>query len=100
TVTTDNAKANGTATNAVKAIVTDANGNLVKDAVVTFTATNGAVITTASATTDADGIATTTLTNTKAGVAKVTANVNGNSQSVDTTFVADSSTATISSGNL
>ncbi|MBG0639189.1 Ig-like domain-containing protein [Enterobacter asburiae] len=100
TVTTDNAKANGSATNAVKAIVTDANGNPVKDAVVTFTATNGAVITTESATTDANGIATTTLSNTKAGVSAVTAKVNGNSQSVDTTFVADSSTATISSGNL
>ncbi|MGX9834552.1 Ig-like domain-containing protein [Enterobacter dykesii] len=100
TVTTDNAKADGTATNAVKAIVTDAKGNLVKDVTVTFTATNGATITTASATTDASGVATTTLTNTKSGVSKVTATVNGNSQTVDTTFVADSSTATISSGNL
>ena len=100
TVTTDNAKANGTATDAVKAIVTDANGNLVKDATVAFTATNGATITTASATTDANGVATTTLTNTKAGTTSVTATVNGNSKSVDTTFVADSSTATISDGNL
>ncbi|WP_048702442.1 MULTISPECIES: Ig-like domain-containing protein, partial [Enterobacter] len=74
------------------------NGNLVSGVAVTFTATNGATVTTASATTDADGIATTTLTNTKSGVAKVTASINGNSQSVDTTFVADSSTATISDG--
>ncbi|MCS3490708.1 inverse autotransporter beta domain-containing protein [Enterobacter sp. SLBN-59] len=100
TVTTDNAKANGTATNAVKAIVTDASGNLVSGVAVTFTATNGATITTASATTDADGIATTTLTNTTAGKAKVTATVNGNSQTVDTTFVADGGTATISADNL
>ncbi|MCS3490667.1 Ig-like domain-containing protein [Enterobacter sp. SLBN-59] len=100
TVTTDGAKADGADTNAVKAIVTDAKGNLVKDVTVTFTATNGAVITTESATTDADGIATTTLKNTKAGVSAVTAKVNGNSQSVNTTFVADGGTATISADNL
>ncbi|MBL5829438.1 hypothetical protein JBO46_25395, partial [Serratia fonticola] len=42
--------------------------------------------TTESVTTDANGLASTTLTSTTAGVATVTATVNGASQSVDTTF--------------
>ncbi|WP_193771869.1 hypothetical protein, partial [Obesumbacterium proteus] len=53
-----------------------------------------------SVTTDDQGLASTTLTNVKAGITKVTATVNGNSQTVDTTFVADDSTSTIVSGNL
>ncbi|WP_193764615.1 Ig-like domain-containing protein, partial [Hafnia paralvei] len=66
----------------------------------TFAANNGATITTASANTDENGLATTTLTNITAGISKVTATINGNSQTVDTTFVADDGTATIISGNL
>ncbi|OAT58235.1 Ig-like domain-containing protein [Obesumbacterium proteus ATCC 12841] len=100
TVTADNAKANGTATNAVQAKVTDANGNLIPDVAVSFSATNGATITRASVTTNAQGIASTTLTNIKSGVSKVTATINEHRQAVDTTFVADSTTATITSGAL
>ncbi|SUY92705.1 Invasin [Buttiauxella agrestis] len=100
TVTADGAVANGTATNEVQAIVTDTAGNLVPGASVTFTATNGATVTTASATTGADGKATTTLTSLKAGDSSVTAGINGSSQTVKTTFVPDSSTATITSANL
>ncbi|WP_411704856.1 YrIlm family inverse autotransporter adhesin [Edaphovirga cremea] len=100
TVTADNAIANGSATNAVQALVTDANGNPVAGQTVVFSANNGATVTTESVTTDASGLASTTLTSTTAGVATVTATVNGGSQSVDTTFVADGSTATIISGNL
>ncbi|MCE9884395.1 Ig-like domain-containing protein [Obesumbacterium proteus] len=100
TVTADNAKANGTATNAVQAKVTDANGNLIPDVAVSFSATNGATITRASVTTNAQGIASTTLTNIKSGVSKVTATINEHSQAVDTTFVADSTTTTITSGAL
>lgn len=100
TVTADNAKANGTATNAVQAKVTDANGNLIPDVTVSFSATNGATITRASVTTNAQGIASTTLTNIKSGVSKVTATINEHSQAVDTTFVADSTTTTITSGAL
>ncbi|WP_186371533.1 Ig-like domain-containing protein, partial [Yersinia alsatica] len=54
----------------------------------------------ASGTTGADGSVTLTLTNTKSGVTKVTANVNGNSQSVDVSFIPNSGTATIVSGAL
>ncbi|TBL48300.1 hypothetical protein EYY98_19495 [Obesumbacterium proteus] len=100
TVTADNAKANGTATNTVQVKVTDANGNLVPNTVVNFTATNGATVTTASATTNTQGLASTTLTNVKAGVTKVTATINGDSQTVDTTFIADDATGTIVSGAL
>ena len=99
-VTSDNAKADGHATNAVQAKVTDANGNLVPNAVVSFTADNGATIVNASVTTGSDGLASTTLTNIQTGIAKVTATINSHSQTVDTTFKADDGTATIISGNL
>uniref|UniRef100_UPI0026EC11A7 Ig-like domain-containing protein n=1 Tax=Hafnia alvei TaxID=569 RepID=UPI0026EC11A7 len=100
TVTVDKAKANGTDSNKVQAKVTDATGNPVPNTAVSFTANNGATVITASVTTDDQGLATTTLTNVKAGTTKVTATVNGHSQTVDTTFIADDSTATIVSGDL
>lgn len=100
-VTTDNAVANGAATNAVQATVTDSNNNLLADEVVTFTATNGALVTTVIGTTGADGIATAMLTNTAAGTSAVTATLsNSANQTVNTNFVADSSNATISSANM
>ncbi|ECJ2314669.1 hypothetical protein FNI86_24070, partial [Salmonella enterica subsp. salamae] len=99
-VTKDNAKADGTATNAVQAKVTDANGNVVPNMTVSFAANNGGAITIGAATTDANGLVSTTLTNVTAGVTRVTATVNGHSQSVDTTFVADSGSATIINGDL
>ncbi|TKI04848.1 beta strand repeat-containing protein, partial [Martelella alba] len=101
TVTANNALANGTAANAVRAVVTDAQGNPLAGQTVAFTATNGATVTTVIGTTGADGVATATLTNTTAGVSAVTATLtNGNNKTVDTTFVADASTAQIASGNL
>ncbi|MGP2411530.1 inverse autotransporter beta domain-containing protein [Yersinia sp. 2553 StPb PI] len=100
TATADNEVANGIATNAVKAIVMDAGNNLVPGQVVTFTASNGANVTTVIGTTGVDGVATATLTNMKSGISAVTATVNGSSQTVDTTFVANSSTAEITAANL
>ncbi len=99
-VTQNNAKANGTDSNKVQATVTDANGNPVPNTAVSFTADNGATVVTTSITTDAQGLASTSLTNVKAGITKVTATVNSHSEAVDTTFVADDSTATIVSGDL
>ncbi|MBI0275158.1 Ig-like domain-containing protein [Hafnia alvei] len=99
-VTQNNAKANGTDSNKVQATVTDANGNPVPNTAVSFTADNGATVVTTSVTTDAQGLASTTLNNVKAGISKVTASVNGNNQTVDTTFVVDDSTATITRSNL
>ncbi len=98
-IETDGALANGAATNSVKAIVTDAEGNRIPNLPVNFVADNSGVIA-ASGTTDADGSVTLTLTNTKSGVTKVTATVNGNSQSVDVNFIPNSGTATIVSGAL
>ncbi|MFM5364090.1 Ig-like domain-containing protein, partial [Aeromonas veronii] len=85
-VTANNAKANGDAKNAVKALVRDAQGNPVSGVEVSFAVTNGATLAKTKVTTDANGEASTTLTNTTAGVAKVTATVNGSSKEVDTTF--------------
>ncbi|TBL94519.1 hypothetical protein EYY95_00085, partial [Hafnia alvei] len=99
TVTVNNAKADGVDTNTVQAKVTDAQGNAVPNATVNFTADNGAGVVTSSTTTDNQGLASTNLTNVKAGTTKVTAAVNGHSQTVDTTFIADDSTATIVSGD-
>jgi adhesin/invasin len=99
TVDGDNALANGTATNSVKAIVQDAQGNPVPDMTVTFSADNGATIA-ATGVTGPDGTVTVSLTNVTAGVSNVTATVNGNSQSVSVTFVADASTAQIVAGSM
>jgi adhesin/invasin len=98
-VTTNGAVASGQAQNAVTATVTDTNGNRVPNVVVNFVATNGAEIT-ASVTTDAQGVASTTLTNTKAGLSTVTATVNGRDSTVDTTFVADVKTAVMTSATV
>ncbi|TBL91107.1 Ig-like domain-containing protein, partial [Hafnia alvei] len=83
-----------------QAKVTDATGNPVLNTAVSFTADNGATVVTTSVTTDEQGLASTTLTNITAGITKVTATANGKSQTVDTTFIADDSTATIVTGNL
>jgi len=96
---TDNAKANGSDVNRLKATVTDLYGNVLAGQTVSFTADNGAVIAT-SGTTGSDGSVTMTLTSKKAGTSKVTAAINGSSQSLTLTFVANSSTARIASGDL
>ncbi|QXO74146.1 Ig-like domain-containing protein [Morganella morganii] len=99
TVTRDGAKADDTDTNEVMAKVTDTNGNPVANVSVDFSANNSAKIT-ATGKTAADGTVKVTLTSLKAGVAAVTAKVNTNSQSVNTTFKADSTTATLTKSNL
>ncbi|MCS2159363.1 Ig-like domain-containing protein [Scandinavium sp. H11S7] len=99
TVLKDNAVANDTDTNSVQAVVTDANGNPLDNIVVNFSAGNHATLT-ASGKTDAQGKVSVTLHSAIAGVSIVTAEVAGGSQQVSTTFIADSGTATISSGDL
>jgi len=95
----DNAVANGVATNEVEVIVTDAYGNPVPGQPVTFTASNSATVLTLGMS-NAAGVVIATLTSTTAGISRVTATVNSSSQSADTTFVADASTATITGANL
>ncbi|MFK3663527.1 Ig-like domain-containing protein, partial [Scandinavium sp. NPDC088450] len=99
TVSQNNAVANGTAVNSVQARVSDARGNPVTGAIVAFSASNGAIIV-PQGTTDVNGLITVNLSSKKAGVSTVTATVNGSSQQIDTTFVADGGTAQIGAGDL
>jgi len=99
TVTADNAVANGQGSNQVQVLVTDTNGNPLANQTVNFTASNGASIDD-SAITDAQGRITQSLTSLVAGPSTVTATVNGSSQSVGVTFLADSDTAQVAAGNM
>ncbi|MGS0636981.1 inverse autotransporter beta domain-containing protein, partial [Citrobacter sp. VF227] len=88
TTETDNAVADGTASNTVKAVVADIRGNPVAGVAVGFSADNGATIA-GTGTTGADGSVTQSLTSTTAGLSTVTATVNGSSATTATHFVAD-----------
>ncbi|TKV21149.1 inverse autotransporter beta domain-containing protein [Citrobacter sp. TBCS-14] len=95
------AKADGQVGNTVVALVTDAQGNPVAKADVTFTADNtGASFAPAVVTTGDDGRASTTLTSTVAGKIIVTATVGNNAASKETAFIADRDTANITDSNL
>ena len=83
TVTSNDAVANGSATNAVQVIVTDANGNPVPNAAVNFSAPGDVKVLTATTTTNESGIATSTMSSTKSGSYEVTAQVNGKSSKAD-----------------
>ncbi|WP_413492393.1 Ig-like domain-containing protein [Morganella psychrotolerans] len=96
-VTQDNAPANGISKNSVKATVTDGTGNPASNQAVTFSATNGATLITATVQTDAQGTAAAELTNTIAGLSAVTAGINNTSKTADTTFIPDSATVRIDS---
>ncbi|MGL5169514.1 MAG: Ig-like domain-containing protein, partial [Edwardsiella tarda] len=86
-VTQDNAKADGSAQNAVRARVTDANGNPLANQTVQFSADNGATLSTQQAASDADGYVTVTLTSLTDGPSHVSATLSNNNQaSVITTF--------------
>jgi len=79
-VVTTGALANGTATNSVKAHITDTNGNIVANQSVVFSISSGTgtFVGSATVTTDANGNAVITLTSTVAGQVGITATVNGN----------------------
>ncbi|WP_429059124.1 Ig-like domain-containing protein [Aeromonas jandaei] len=95
TVVDNNALANGAARNTVQARVTDANGNPVSGVAVAFAASNNAVLSAASAQTDAAGLAVVTLVSNFAGVVTVTATHGGQSRSVDVNFSAASGIGTM-----
>ncbi|CRY69037.1 invasin [Yersinia pekkanenii] len=99
-VITDNAVANNLDKNEVHARVTDAKGNVLPGQTVIFTSGNGAAITTVNSLSDENGLTSATLTHTVAGTSVVTATVSNRAQSKDTTFVADSTTATIRASDL
>ncbi|MFK3663528.1 Ig-like domain-containing protein, partial [Scandinavium sp. NPDC088450] len=99
TVVTDNAVADGKATNQIQLKVTDANGNAVAGQTVTFSASNGAMIDGSAQTTTA-GTLTLDVTSLVSGVSTVTASINGSSQHVDVIFIADNSTAQLIGSNM
>jgi adhesin/invasin len=98
-LTQDNQFADGVAENKVKVTVTDANGNPLSGQVVYFSATNHAVIP-PSTQTDTQGIATVSLTNTRAGVSTITAMLNTSQQHIDAHFSANPATATLSADDM
>ncbi|UUR73854.1 inverse autotransporter beta domain-containing protein [Enterobacter asburiae] len=84
-VVTNNVVNDGTATNSVKATVTDAFGNSLAGEAVSFSADNGATMA-ATGTTGADGTVTMSLTSRTAGTSNVVASINGSTQNVNTIF--------------
>jgi len=94
-VVTTGALSDGTATNSVRAIITDANGNPVSGQTVTFQIASGtATFTTpVTVTTDINGQAIVSLVSTTAGTVAITANVNGtpitNNSPASVVFVAN-----------
>jgi adhesin/invasin len=64
---------------------------------VAFSADNGAVLAEEKVKTDTRGMATTTMTSTVAGIAHVTASVNSQSVSKETTFIGNNATAIVTS---
>lgn len=103
-VTTDGSVADSTTANMVEATVTDAGGNKLPGAKVTFSLTGSAAVAPGSSlttTADEKGVASVAFVNTKAETVTVTATLeSGNAASVDAHFVADSKTATLSSGDV
>ena len=94
-VVTDNQPANGVAKNQLKAVVTDAKGNVVPGVDVVFSSNNGGAPASETVSTDTNGEALFAVSNTSAGVTTVTAAFKGASVSRDVTFIADIETARV-----
>lgn len=92
---TTGAIANGTATDSGTVTITDANNNPLSDVAVQFQASGSAITSKSSETTDADGLATIMVTDTKAEKVVLIASVSGNSLSRPMAFRPDVSTAKI-----
>ncbi|MFK5828572.1 inverse autotransporter adhesin IatC [Escherichia coli] len=93
-VTQDNAVADGSTANTLRARVTDAFGNTLAGQTVSVLADNGAT-TAPTVTTQPDGTVEIIVTSQTAGVSAVTATINSSTQSQNVTFVADVRTAKI-----
>ncbi len=97
-VTSNNAAANGIATNEVSAVVVDAEGVPLADLQVSFSADNDAIVTSPTVMTDAQGVARTTLTSMVVGQSAVTARLNnGKSVFTNVAFEVDSTPDTTKS---
>ncbi|WP_196366977.1 beta strand repeat-containing protein, partial [Yersinia pseudotuberculosis] len=94
--------ANGQAVNAVQARVTDSYGNPIQGQLVEFVLSNTGTIQYKLEETSVEGGVMVTFTNTRAGITNVTATVvsSRSSQNVDTTFIADVTTAHIAESDL
>ncbi|ANO91618.1 inverse autotransporter adhesin IatC [Escherichia coli] len=90
----DNAVADGSMANTLRARVTDANGNTLAGQTVSVMADNGAAVA-STMTTKPDGTVEISVTSQTAGISVVTASINNSSQSQNVTFVADVRTAQI-----
>jgi adhesin/invasin len=101
---TDNSPANNATMNEVKATITDATGNPLANTAVTFSLTGSATVAPGSsldAMTDDKGLVSVSFISKIAEKVTVTATLpNGNSGSVDTQFIADSSTAALGNSDL
>ncbi|HGV0488501.1 TPA: inverse autotransporter adhesin IatC [Escherichia coli] len=95
-VSQDNAVADGSTANTLRARVTDAFGNTLDGQTVSVMAGNGATVA-PTVITEPDGTAEISVTSQTAGVSAVTASINNSSQSRDVTFIADIRTAQIAS---
>lgn len=95
----DGAIADGTVKNRVKVVVQDLFGNPVPNFAVQLSATNGGKLDDENPTTDSQGEVLMGLSNTKAGTTSVSAAVNGQSDTVNTVFVANTATAKIDSAS-
>ncbi|MRF82359.1 inverse autotransporter adhesin IatC [Escherichia coli] len=93
-VSQDNAVADGSTANTLRARVTDVFGNTLAGQTVSVMAGNGATVAPAVIT-EPDGTAEISVTSQTAGVSAVTASINNSSQSRDVTFIADVRTAKI-----
>lgn len=99
-ITGNGAPASGRSIIGVDYLITDARGNTLAGQAVTITTNHGAIPETLTVTTDSNGVAHVEVTNTTAGITRVTATVNGQTQAADIYFVADSATATLTAANL
>ncbi|EHW2930050.1 Ig-like domain-containing protein, partial [Escherichia coli] len=92
----DNAVADGSTANTLRARVTDAFGNTLAGQTVSVTAGNGATVT-PTVTTQPDGTVEISVTSQTAGISTVTATINNSTLSQNVTFIADVRTAQIAS---
>ncbi|EFI3986989.1 invasin [Escherichia coli] len=93
-VSQDNAVADGSTANTLRARVTDAFGNALAGQTVSVLADNGATVA-PTVITGPDGTVEISVTSQTAGISAVTASINSSSQSRDVTFIADVRTAKI-----
>ncbi|WP_343104456.1 Ig-like domain-containing protein, partial [Escherichia coli] len=93
-VSQNNAVADGSTANTLRARVTDAFGNALAGQTVSVLADNGATVA-STVTTKPDGTVEISVTSQTAGISTVTASINNSSLSRDVTFIADVRTAQI-----